>query len=40
MQTFEQLFFNNFSKIKACFRKFKGLSKECSAELVQIQSLR
>ena len=24
LQTFEQLFFNNFQKIKASFRKFKG----------------
>lgn len=33
LQTFEQLFFNNFTKIKNSFRRFKGLSKDCISEL-------
>lgn len=39
LQTFEQLFFNNFSKIKNSFRKFKGLSKDCLTELRHLETI-
>ena len=39
LQTFEQLFYNNFSKIKNSFRKFKGLSKDSLIELRHIEGI-
>lgn len=39
LQTFEQLFFSNFQKIKSAFRKFKGISKDCQAELKHFETI-
>lgn len=39
LQTYEQLFFSNFQKIKNAFRKFKGISKDCQAELKHFETI-
>lgn len=39
LQTFEQLFFNNFAKIKALYRKYKSVSKASAAELAHLEAL-
>lgn len=38
LQTYEQLFFNNFAKIKALFRKYKAVSKAAAAELAHLET--
>lgn len=39
LQTFEQLFFNNFSKVKTSYKRFKGKSKDCQAQLKSLEDM-
>jgi hypothetical protein len=39
LQTFEQLFFSNYSKLKASFKKFKGLSKDCNSNIRHLEKV-
>lgn len=39
LQTFEQLFFSNFQKIKSAFRKFKGISRDCQTDLKHFETI-
>jgi hypothetical protein len=39
LQTFEQLFFSNYSKMKNSFKKFKGLAKDCQGEIRHLEKI-
>lgn len=39
LQSFEQLFFSNFNKVKTSFKRFKGKSRDCQAQLKSLEDM-
>jgi hypothetical protein len=39
LQTFEQLFFSNYTKLKNSFKKFKGMANDCHTEIGNLEKI-
>jgi hypothetical protein len=39
LQTFEQLFFSNYSKLKNQCKKFKGMARDCTSEIRHLEKI-